>query len=413
MKNYIFLLLISTFLACGATKKIDLEPINEIIVQQPKMISSGKGLADSPFITIDQNKNIVLSWVEGKAENTMFYFSVSKDNGKTFSKPKEISPAKGLSPHHESMPKIAFKKDGTIIAVYQRRTPTPKNRFAGAIYYTQSFNEGQTWTNPNYLHTDTTKGIGRSFFDISVLPDGEIGAIWLDGRKRQPDGSTLCFSKTSKNSGFGKDIEIGQKTCQCCRTDIFVDNKNIIHVAYRDIINDSIRDIVHLSSNDNGATFTTPKRISEDNWVIYGCPHTGPTITNSKNGVSFFWFTSGGLPGVYTTELNEKSNTFTKRKLVNPHARHPQSITLKNGTIVLTWDETFKTKMGYINKIGVLFKTTDGKVTTKYITTENEDCNYPVLTKTKDENILLSWIQKPIKGGISQVYQTLIINFRQ
>jgi len=409
MKKYIYLALISALISCGVSEQKETEPIEiENKTHVPKIVSSGTSLSDSPFLTINHENNPVLSWVEGEDDNTYFYFSTSEDNGETFSDPIAITPTKGLTPHKETMPKLAFKSDGSIVAVYQRRTPTPKNRFAGAIYYTQSFNKGETWSEPNYLHTDTSQGIGRSFFDITVLPDGEIGAVWLDGRKRQRDGSTLCFAKTSKNSGFGTDIEIGQKTCQCCRTDIFVDSQNKTHVAYRDIINDSIRDIVHLSSIDNGISFTESTRISEDNWVIYGCPHTGPSITNSKAGVSFFWFTSGGTDGVYTTDLAENTNDFTKRKLINPHARHPQAITLKDGTIVLTWDETFKTEAGFINKIGITFKPVDGTESTEYITTEKEDCNHPVLIETNNNKVILSWTQRTIENEVSQIYQTLI-----
>jgi hypothetical protein len=409
MKKYISLALISALVSCGVTEETDVVTIEKVNEPQiPKIISTGNSLADSPFLTLNHENNPVLSWVEGEDENTFFCFSISKDDGKTFSDPIAITPTKGLTPHKETMPKLAFKNDGSIVAVYQRRTPTLKNRFAGAIYYTQSFNDGETWTEPNYLHTDTSQGVGRSFFDITVLPDGEIGAVWLDGRKRQRDGSTLCFAKTSEKSGFGTDIEIGQKTCQCCRTDIFVDNINKVHVAYRDIINDSIRDIVHLSSLDNGTTFTESTRISEDNWVIYGCPHTGPSITNSENGVSFYWFTSGGSDGVYTTNLAENTKDFTERKLINPHARHPQAITIKNGTTVLTWDETFKTEAGFINKIGVTFKAVDGTEHTEYITTEKEDCNHPVLIETSNNKVLLSWTQKTIKDEVSQIYQTLI-----
>lgn len=405
MKKIIIFFTVGLLFSCGnPSEKAKEEKYNPI----PQLISGGKKLSDSPFLTKNHKNEPVLSWVEGGEKNVFLYFVTSEDNGKTFTNPIEVTPTKGLTPHHETMPKLAFKDDGTIIVVYQKRTPTPKNRFAGAIYYSQSFDNGKTWTKSNYLHSDTSKGIGRSFFDVSTLPNGEIGAVWLDGRKRQRNGSTLCFAKTKGTDGFGKDIEIGQKTCQCCRTDIFVDKQNKIHVAYRDIINDSIRDIVHLSSTDNGITFSESKRISKDNWVINGCPHTGPSITNTENGISFYWFTSGGKDGVFSTTLANNTKEYTKRKLVNPHARHPQAITLKNGITVLTWDETFKTEEGFINKIGLLIKNKNGTETIKYITTDSEDCNHPVLVETDNNSVLISWTQRKLEEELSQVYQTTI-----
>jgi hypothetical protein len=94
--------------------------------------------------------------------------------------------------------------------------------------------------------------------------------------------------------------------------------------------------------------------------------------------------------------------------LINAHARHPQAITLKDGTTVLTWDETFKTEAGFINKIGIQFKSLDGIERTKYVTTEKEDCDHAVLVETNDNNVILSWTQRTIEDEVSQVYETLI-----
>jgi len=47
-----------------------------------------------------------------------------------------VESSKGYRAHDESMSKIAFKNDGTIIAVFSKRTPHKDNRFAGALFYT-------------------------------------------------------------------------------------------------------------------------------------------------------------------------------------------------------------------------------------------------------------------------------------
>ena len=237
--------------------------------------------------------------------------------------------------------------------VYQKKTPTPENRFAGAIYYIQSFDEGESWSKPNYLHADTTIGIGRSYFDITTLPNGEVGAIWLDGRKKSRSGSTLFFAKTKNDSGFKDEIELDDKTCQCCRTANFVAQNNKINVAYSDIINDSIRDMVHLYSSNLGESFSSQKRLSEDNWVISGCPHTGPTITEDKDGLNFYWFTMGNGQGVYQTSTNNHGNYFTERKLINSEAKHPQAACLKGGGTALVYEEDFKTDSIFRSRIGI------------------------------------------------------------
>lgn len=374
-----------------------------MVIAQTKVASTGTTLADCAYLTKDHNNNPVLCWVEGEKEDAILHYSVSTGKEISFENTQTISTTIGLTAHHESMPKLAFKNDGTIVAVFQKRTPTAKNRFAGAIYYTQSFDQGKHWTTPNYLHTDTSNGIGRSFFDLTTLPDGEIGAVWLDGRKKQRDGSTLIFAKTLGKKGFQKDMEIAQKTCQCCRTAIYVDNNKHINIAFRDIINDSIRDISYLVSKDLGKTFSKPVRISPDNWLINGCPHTGPTMTENKNGLQFFWFTQGNGEGVYHTTKNENL-TFAKRKSINTHARHPQTTTSNNGVVILVWDENFKTNTTYVNRIGVLGSNNDRI----YITPDTVDADHPVVLALANGKSLVAWSQ--INGNKAEVaYSVLVI----
>jgi len=366
------------------------------------LVSSGNGLADCQNLTTDNNGNPVISWVEGKNNEACLYYATSTDNGTTFNEPIKVSPTLGLSPHHESMPKVAFKADGTAIAVYQSKAPTPENRFAGAIYYVQSFDKGTNWSTPNYLHADTSEGIGRSYFDITALPNGEVGAIWLDGRKKSRDGSTLFFAKTNEKNGFQNEIELDDKTCQCCRTEIYVDKNNNINATYRDIINDSIRDMVHLYSNNLGESFSTPKRLSNDNWVINGCPHTGPSMSEDKDGLHFYWFTMGNGEGVYHTSTKNNGDNFAKRTLLNKNAKHPQTASLRNGGIAVVWEETFKSDSTFINRLGF----SANNKNPKYITPDSVNCSYPVALGIKNNKVLVAWSQKDKK--LTQVYFKLI-----
>ncbi len=374
-------------------------------------ISSMGSTASSPFLTKDHKNRPVLSWVEGQEKDTYFHYAVSLDHGLSFSKPIKVSTTKGLSNHSESMAKIAFKSNGTAFILFQKRKPNKDNRFAGAIYYTQSKDKETSWTPPQYLHTDTSGGIGRSFFDISTLPDGQIGAIWLDGRKKNKIGSTLYFAKTSTDKGFGKDTEIGNKTCQCCRTDIYVDQHHNINITYRDIIQDTIRDISYIVSKDNGNTFSKPKRISADNWVINGCPHTGPTIAENKEGLHFFWFSKGGgKAGVYHTSTSNHGKTFRPRIPIHSIARHPQSTSYSNKKVALIWNEAFKKNDIVKNKIGYQKFTPSpmaanvSEPEVQYLTPDSVDAHFPVIIQLDTNTLIAAWSQKEKK--YSSIYYT-------
>mgnify|MGYP000415694261 CR=1 FL=1 len=205
MKNYIlsFFVILFTYNFLFAQEEKEIS----------KMISSGDSKAMATYLTSDNQGNPVLSWVEGEKGSEHLFYAIFNQKKESFNQTIKVSPSKGLSPHHESMPKVAFKSDGTVVALYSKRKATPENRFAGAIYYVQSSDKGANWTSPKYLHNgDTTAGIGRSFFDIASLPDGEVGAIWLDGRNKLENGSSLFFAKTTSKKVSAKDASPTKQT---------------------------------------------------------------------------------------------------------------------------------------------------------------------------------------------------------
>ncbi|WP_448634504.1 hypothetical protein [Pedobacter panaciterrae] len=195
------------------------------------------------------------------------------------------------------------------------------------------------------MHSDTTHNYGRSFFDITTLKNGELAAVWLDGRfGKSIKGSALFFNRTTKGNGFGTDTCLEKGTCECCRTDILTDKAGNIHLAYRNITfptglsDKQVRDMGYKLSTDNGKTFSAVKAISNDNWEIDGCPHSGPSLAVTKEGVNAVWFTAGGGSGIYNASSN-KALDFDKRRLITAQGRHPQLISLANDQLVMVCEE--------------------------------------------------------------------------
>ena len=314
---------------------------------EPMRITDAGSYAEGPYFTSDHRGHPVLVWSEqinADDHNSGYVvrFIRFEADGQGIASSGWVEPSRGCSTTSESMNKIAFRQDGTMVAVYARRQPTEINRFAGALFYTLSRDGGKTWEEEKYLHVgDTTAGLSRSFFDLATLPDGEVGAVWLDSRltQKRGDGSTLFFAKTEGHSGFLSDQPIDEGTCECCRTNLYVTRNGDIHVLYRSIWNDSIRDIAHVISKDLGKTFSAPARISPDNWVIYGCPHTGPSVAESEDGLNISWFTMGGNPGIYKTLFDPSSGTYDHKALLSSEGRHPQVIATGQQSVVHFWEE--------------------------------------------------------------------------
>ncbi len=313
---------------------------------ETKLLKS-QGRAVSPYLTTDEHGNAVLCWTEMDARDSAFTLKFAKYQpaSNSFGPAITVSGSGGAQTAAESMNKIAFKSDGSIVAVFGKKFPHENNPYAGAIYFSMSSDQGRTWTDPEFLHSDTAHSYGRSFFDVSKLRNGEVGAVWLDGRLGKSEkGSALYFSRTEPGKGFGADKLVDKSTCECCRTALLTDGKGNLHVAYRKImyppekLGKGVRDMAYAVSPDNGTRFSPPSLISQDGWVLDGCPHTGPAMAMTRKGPAAIWFTAGGQPGLYFSDISAGGGR--SRSLLTRTGRHPQVVTSANGRLAAIWEES-------------------------------------------------------------------------
>lgn len=356
-----------------------------------------------PYLTKNANRELVAGWARmNKDSSYAFCYATSADNGTSFSNPVLIPGTSKIQPHGENLPKLLFKPSGEIIALWGIANANPKNKYSGLVYYSQSFDNGSTWTAPKPLVTDTAS-YDQRYFDVALLPNGEAAVIWLDNRKTtDKEGSSLYYASTNGKNGFENEKKITEGCCQCCRTDLFIDSKAGIHVLYRGILKDSIRDMLHTVSIDGAKNFSTPKLISNDNWVIRGCPHTGPAMIENKEGLNFAWFTGGPNKGCYFTRSVDNGNTFTGHDKINSTGSHPQVCVLPDQRLAIVWDEPVQVMDKYFKKIGLQIRTADGEVQSfKYITSDTVHASYPVISSMTDNEALIAFTVN--RGGKDQV----------
>jgi hypothetical protein len=384
--------------------------VPSISLSQEKNIDSAQ--SSCPFLTKDNNNNIVLSWVrETGSDKAIVCYAVSKNKGKTFDSTIEVTASDNVYPHGENMPKLIFKPSGEIIAVWGAANKNPKNAYAGLVYYSVSFDNGKTWASKKLITNDTAS-YDQRYFDVALLPSGEAAIVWLDNRKTiNNEGSGLYYAVTKNKGGFQSEKLISEPCCQCCRTDLFIDQSNNIHVLYRAIINDSIRDIAHIESKNNGQTFSRPERISNDNWVINGCPHTGPCMAENKEGLHCTWFTGGNEAGVYYTSLTHSDTMFSSRDMVSGYAaKHSQIASLPQGNLITVWDESVPVNNTYSSCIGLEEKDAENKnILRRYITDKNSGASFPVIC-TADKNKVLVAFTKSNNDKKSVVFKQVQFN---
>lgn len=311
-----------------------------------------------PTFTKDNQGNPVLYWTEKGDDNVLaLYFSVSKDGGKTFGNKKLIYADAGLGSSRLMRPKLLFKKDGTMAAVFSYRTVVaapvapsthegghgshakpatsePKPKRESQIRYTVSKDNGNSWTSPRSVDSDTSRLI-RGFFDAVVLANDEIAVAYLKDVK----GSTKHEERDlrmviTKNGSFQPEKLIDPVVCDCCNISLLVDNKGTLNVFYRDN-NDDIRDIARMTSSNNGNTFSKPEILHNDRWEIKGCPHSGAASVATANGALITWFSGANTQsGVRLVDENGKL-----LKVLNTNAKNGQ-VTADSKQGVFVWEQT-------------------------------------------------------------------------
>lgn len=394
MKYFIYMTLVTTVLA-GCSKK---HPIT--------LVSTQGNTAESVYLTNDHHNNPVVVWTERKDSALVLSFAISDDNGKSFTEKISMPLSADVATHPESMPKVAFKSDGSIIAAYEKKAPTKENKYASAIYYVFSDNNGKSWSPESFLHSDTIAGRSRSYFDIERLPDGEIGASWLDIKlNNDTGGRSVRFAKTQRSQLFGNEVLIDSSACQCCRIDVYSDIAGRINVAYRGLMKgkmgQAIRDMMLSTSDDDGRTFTDPMRISQDDWAIDGCPHTGASICSSKSGLYSFWYTEGNGTGIYYSFKQNSDPVFGQRQLVSNTGRHPQ-LSTNASRYVMVWEENDDQSEKKLTN--VLYQVGDGADVRKgYLTPKKSNAYLPVITQTSDGFLVAFLMETP--GGVG-IYAT-------
>lgn len=366
-----------------------------------KILSSEGRKPHSVYITKNYNQQPVICWTE---EDTLskikyVYYSVSSDNGNSFSEKNEIPVEQTIQLHAEGMPKIAFRKNGDVYAFYEVTSNSEVNHFAGEIHYKLSTDNGKNWSTPNRVHQDSTKHKGWSFFDVAMLSNGEIGACWLD--TSNPDGGRpVKFAKTNATGKFSDEVMVDDLACECCRTGIYCDESGIINIVYRDIIQDSIRDISVATSSDGGKIFSKPICFSGDNWNIQGCPHNGPDVVSDSNGIYAVWFTGTSQQGLYYAELNS-SGSISKKEQINSEGRNIQIALLPDGNKIMVYNESYKIENTFYSTI----KFKKGNQEPVILTDEKVSASLPVILALNNSQCIVTWLEE--NNGQEQVVYKL------
>lgn len=188
--------------------------------------------------------------------------------------------------------------------------------FEYEIHAAWSDDEGRSWNEPFLVHRDG-KPAEYGFLTGVVLPDGDLGLGWLDGRAMAddpPGAMSLRWARFAPGSSEPRDRrELDGRVCECCMT-ATVERDGRPMVFYRDRSEDEIRDIGRVSRHEDG--WSEPEVVAADGWEISGCPVNGPAADAVGSRAAVAWYTNAdGDARVQLADIDEQGGIGAVRRV--------------------------------------------------------------------------------------------------
>lgn len=250
-----------------------------------------------PSLQTTSSGSLILSWIE--EDNSQAHLKFAKYSQGEFMDTTLIASGSDWFVNWADFPAVVTNGE-TWFAHYLEKSDTAT--FAYDVKFRVSRDSGLTWSKAFKLHSDTTT-TEHGF--VSAIPMAEgFYVTWLDGRNTGGGGHqghdghqgamSLRAAFVDSDGSVKKDLEIDNKTCDCCQTHITaVDGKPTI--VYRDRLEGEIRDISWSQLEDS--TWSQPMPVHNDNWQIAGCPVNGPRIISEGQNLAIAWFTGADDEG--------------------------------------------------------------------------------------------------------------------
>lgn len=303
-----------------------LEPVAIPVSRDPKLVVSPSGA-------------IYLLAVHGQHGESQLSLFISDDGGDTFGPPVPVSGKSArINSHGENSPVLAATPT-EIYAVWEQA-----GQQGNELMFARSLSFGHHFDPPVRV-TDKARPSFNAFAAAAVAPNGDVYVAWLDGRDQPalPDTFSLYLTRShDRGASFEPNVRVASGACPCCRPAIAIGPDGEVHIFWRKVYPENIRDIVVSTSRDGGRTFAEPVRVSEDNWQINGCPDSGPTAAVSRGRLYVAWMTetASKRPGVKLSWSDDGGKTFAPARDASQSvldANRPSLAAADNGDLLLAF----------------------------------------------------------------------------
>jgi hypothetical protein len=289
-------------------------------------------------MAIAPDESIYIAWIEHHANSQadVMIAHFAKDQ-RSQGSPVRVNSQPGIATAWRGdPPTVAVATDNTVYVGWTARAESPSGH-ATDVFLSASTDRGQTFREPVKVNDDPKAAV-HGMHSLAIANDGRIYVAWLDERNVTP--VPMEDMKTSKISGghhmesnrdvylassadggrtFSANTRVTTNACPCCKTALGTSSDGRVYISWRQVLPGDLRHIAVSTSTDQGKTFSPAVIVSDDQWLLTGCPVSGSALAIEKSGVlHVLWYSAGknGQTGLYSSESNDKGATFATRRLV-------------------------------------------------------------------------------------------------
>ena len=299
---------------------------------EPKQISAADVDAAEPVTVSAPDGGFYVAWVNHNANSQSDVMLARFDNdGAASGSPVRVNQQAGVATAWRGDPPSVAVTDRAVYVLWTAQVES-QGKSGTDLYFSTSHDQGKTFAAPVKVNDDKMPG-AHGMHSLAVAKDGRIYIAWLDERNihapkpsaeaggHHMESNRELFVADSNDGGkmFSPNRKVAENACPCCKTALALAPDGTLYASWRQVLPGDFRHIAVASSSDSAATFSAPVIVSDDKWVLHGCPVSGSSLSvDTKGTLRVVWFAAGegAAPGLYTAESNDKGRTFTPRALL-------------------------------------------------------------------------------------------------
>jgi len=338
----------------------------------PVQISAPGVDAAEPVTAAAGDGSFYVAWVNHEAKQADVMLARFNQDGAMQGSPIRVNRQQGVATAWRGdQPSIAVAPEGAVYVLWTARVEAGGKQGTD-VYLSVSNDRGQSFASEVKVNDDKAPG-AHGMHSLAVATDGRIYAAWLDERNvHTPKPSTkadghhmesnrdlyLSYS-TDGGRTFSANQKVASEVCPCCKTALAVSVDGTLYAGWRQVLPGSFRHIAVASSTDGGTNFSKPAIVSDDHWVLQGCPVSGPSLSvdRASGSLKVVWYAAGegNAPGIYFAESKDKGHSFTPRQLLSQETvRGTPALTTGQNNAIAVWQtaDTAETKMRQLGNAG-------------------------------------------------------------